>query len=142
MQLFTKNYNFVWVLLGKSTSLLPVLFLTILDYLCYSLIEIKLDSAKWQAEKLVLLVCFKPKFKSQRLHFMGVEKSFSMSFLIPNFQKKELRKMNEEKQNATDLDLSILDLNFYRIIYQRILSLKKSKEKGGESNVLSTSKSI
>lgn len=73
---------------------------------------------------------------------MGVEKSFSMSFLIPNFQKKELRKMNEEKQNATDLDLSILDLNFYRIIYQRILSLKKSKEKGGESNVLSTSKSV
>ena len=50
--------------------------------------------------------------------------------------------MNEEKQNATEIDLSIFDLNFYRIIYQRILSLKKSKEKGGESNVLSTSESV
>ena len=50
--------------------------------------------------------------------------------------------MNEEKQNATELDLSILDFNFYRVIYLRILSLKKSKEKGGESNVLSTSESV
>ena len=48
--------------------------------------------------------------------------------------------MNEEKQNATEIDLSILDLNFYRVIYLRILSLKK--EKGGESNVLSTSESV
>lgn len=47
--------------------------------------------------------------------------------------------MNEEKQNATGIDLSVFDLNFYRIIYQRILNLKKQKEKGGESNVLSTS---
>ena len=142
MQLFTKNYNFVWVLLGKSTSLLPVLSLTLEQHLCYSFPEIKLDNAKMASREVSLLVCSKPKFESQWLHFMGVEKSFSMSFLIPNFQKKELRKMNEEKQNATDLDLSILDLNFYRIIYQRILSLKKSKEKGGESNVLSTSKSV
>ena len=50
--------------------------------------------------------------------------------------------MNEEKQNATEIDLSILDLNFYRVIYLRILSLKKSKEKGGENNVLSTSESV
>ena len=48
--------------------------------------------------------------------------------------------MNEN--NATELDLSILDFNFYKIIYQRILSLKKSKEKGGESSVLSTSESV
>lgn len=48
--------------------------------------------------------------------------------------------MNEN--NATELDLSVFDLNFYRIIYQRILSLKKQKEKGGESNVLSSCKSV
>ena len=35
--------------------------------------------------------------------------------------------MNEN--NATELDLSVPDTNFYKIIYQRILSLKKSKEK-------------
>ena len=92
VQLFTKNYNFVCKKYVKSTSLLPVLFLTIQPHLCYSLIEIKLDNAKWQAVKLVLLVCSEPKFKSKWLHFMGVEKSFSMSFLIPNFRKKELRK--------------------------------------------------
>ena len=50
--------------------------------------------------------------------------------------------MNEEKQNATEIDLSILDLNFYRIIYQRILILKKQKEKGGESNVIQQSESV
>ena len=65
-----------------------------------------------------------------------------MSFLVPNFTKKELRKMNEEKQNATEIDLSILDLNFYRIIYQRILILKKQNEKGGESNVIQQSESV
>ena len=50
--------------------------------------------------------------------------------------------MTEEKQNATEIDLSIFDLNFYRIIYQRIISLKKQKEKGGKNNVLSTSESV
>ncbi len=50
--------------------------------------------------------------------------------------------MNEEKQNATEIDLSILDLNFYRIIYQRILILKKQNEKGGESNVIQQSESV
>lgn len=62
--------------------------------------------------------------------FYGRRKSFSMSFLIPNFTKKELKKMNES--NSTELDLSILDFNFYKVIYQRILSLKKQKEKGDE----------
>ena len=71
---------------------------------------------------------------------MGVEKFFSMSFLIPNFSKKGVKKMN--KNNATEIDLSILDLNFYRVIYQRILSLKKQKEKGGESNVIQQSESV
>ena len=50
-----------------------------------------------------------------------------MSFLIPNFTKKELKKMNKIENNATELDLSILDFNFYKVIYQRILSLKKQK---------------
>ena len=50
--------------------------------------------------------------------------------------------MNEEKQNATEIDLSILDLNFYRIIYQRILILKKQNEKGRESNVLQQNESV
>ena len=84
----------------KSTSLLPVLFLTIQSHLCYSLIEIKLDNAKWQTEKLVALVCSEPKFKSQWLHFMGVEKSFSMSFLIPNFTKKELKNANIKSRKS------------------------------------------
>ena len=48
--------------------------------------------------------------------------------------------MNES--NATELDLSILDFNFYKVIYQRILSLKKQKEKGGESNVIQQSESV
>lgn len=47
------------------------------------------------SREVSLLVCSKPKFESQWLHFMGVEKSFSMSFLIPNFQKKGV------KENAT-----------------------------------------
>ena len=34
------------------------------------------------------------KIKESVVAFMGVEKSFSMSFLIPNFRKKELRKCN------------------------------------------------
>ena len=89
------------------------MFLTIQTYLCYSFTEIKLDNAKWQALKLVLLVCFKPKFESQWLHFMGVEKSFSMSFLIPNFTKKELKKMQQLKvEKVNDLDLSFLSNNF------------------------------
>ena len=74
--------------------------------------------------------------------FYGRRKSFSMSFLIPNFTKRELKKMNKIENNATELDLSILDFNFYKVIYQRILSLKKQKEKGGESNVLSSCKSV
>ena len=48
--------------------------------------------------------------------------------------------MNKIENNATELDLSILDFNFYKVIYQRILSLKK--EKGGENNVLSSCKSV
>ena len=40
--------------------------------------------------------------------------------------------MNEEKQYATEIDLSIFDISFYKIIYQRIVSLKK--QKGGEEN--------
>ena len=92
MQLFTKNYNFVCKKYVKSTSFVLVLFLTILDYLCYSLIEIKLGIAKMTSREVSLLVCSEPKFKSQWLHFMGVEKYFSMSFLIPNFTKKELKK--------------------------------------------------
>ncbi len=44
------------------------------------------------SREVSLLVCSEPKFKSQWLHFMGVEKYFSMSFLIPNFTKKELKK--------------------------------------------------
>ena len=44
------------------------------------------------SREVSLLVSSKPKFESQWLHIMGVEKIFSMSFLIPNFRKKELRK--------------------------------------------------
>ena len=95
MRLFTKNYNFVCKKYVKSTSLLPVLFLTIQPHLCYSLIEIKLDNAKWQAEKLVLLVCSEPKFKSQWLHFMGVEKNFFYVFFNSKFHIKGV------KENAT-----------------------------------------
>ena len=50
--------------------------------------------------------------------------------------------MNKIKNNETELDLSILDFNFYKVIYQRILSLKKQKEKGGDGDVLSTSESV
>ena len=50
--------------------------------------------------------------------------------------------MNKNENNATNLDLSILDLNFYRVIYLRILSLKKQKEKGGKSNVIQQSESV
>lgn len=50
--------------------------------------------------------------------------------------------MNKIENNATELDLSVFDLNFYRIIYQRILSLKKQKEKGGDGDVLSSCKSV
>ena len=92
MQLFAKNYNFIYKKYKYSTSFVLVNYIQILKVLCYSLTEIKLDNAKWQAEKLALLVYSEPKLKSQWLHFMGVEKVFSMSFLIPNFRKKELRK--------------------------------------------------
>lgn len=50
--------------------------------------------------------------------------------------------MNEKKQDVTKIDLSILDLNFYRVIYQRIVNLKKQKEKGGEENADNQCKSI
>ena len=126
MQLFTKNYNFVCKLFGKSTSLLPVLFLTIQPHLCYSLIEIKLDNAKWQAVKLVLLVCSEPKFKSKWLHFMGVEKSFSMSFLIPNFTKKELKKMQTLKVENV-IDLSLLKEEFFLEILNLITKAKEEE---------------
>ncbi len=49
------------------------------------------------SREVSLLVCSKPKFKSQWLHLMGVEKDVSMSFLIPNFIKKELKKNERRK---------------------------------------------
>ena len=58
---------------------------------------------------------------------MGVEKTFFYVFFNSKFHIKGVKKMNEN--NATELDLSVPDTNFYKIIYQRILSLKKSKEK-------------
>ena len=135
MQLFAKNYNFVCKKYVKSTSLLPVLFLTIQPHLCYSLIEIKLDNAKWQAEKLVLLVCSEPKFESQWLHFMGVEKKFFYVFFNSKFYKKELKKMQKLKVENV-IDLSLLKEDFFLEILNLIT---KAKEK---ENVLSKKQGI
>jgi len=39
--------------------------------------------------------------------------------------------MINNENNATTINLDIFDINFYKIIYQRILSLKSKNEKGG-----------
>ena len=57
---------------------------------------------------------------------MGVEKIFSMSFLIPNFRKKELKKMQTLKvENVNDLDLSFLSNDFFIEILSLIIQNKK-----------------
>ena len=38
--------------------------------------------------------------------------------------------MINNENNATTINLDIFDITFYKIIYQRILSLKSQKEKG------------
>lgn len=39
--------------------------------------------------------------------------------------------MKENQNNVTSINLEILDIEFYKIIYQRILSLKMQNQKGG-----------
>lgn len=39
--------------------------------------------------------------------------------------------MINNENNAATINLDIFDINFYKIIYQRILSLKLQNEKGG-----------
>lgn len=39
--------------------------------------------------------------------------------------------MINNENNATTINLDIFDINFYKIIYQRILSLKSQNVKGG-----------
>lgn len=39
--------------------------------------------------------------------------------------------MINNENNATTINPDIFDINFYKIIYQRILSLKSQNEKGG-----------
>ena len=39
--------------------------------------------------------------------------------------------MINNENHATTINLDIFDINFYKIIYQRILSLKSQNEKGG-----------
>ena len=78
------------------------------------------------SREVSLLVCSEPKFKSQWLHFMGVEKYFSMSFLIPNFTKKELKKMQQSKVENV-LDLSILKEDFFLEILNLITKAKEEE---------------
>ena len=76
------------------------------------------------SREVSLLVCSEPKFKSQWLHFMGVEKYFSMSFLIPNFTKKELKKMQTLKVENV-IDLSLLKEEFFLEILNLITKAKE-----------------
>ena len=39
--------------------------------------------------------------------------------------------MKENQNNITSIDLEIFDIEFYKTIYQRILSLKIQNQKGG-----------
>lgn len=39
--------------------------------------------------------------------------------------------MKENQNNVTSINLEILDIEFYKTIYQRILSLKMQNQKGG-----------
>ena len=57
---------------------------------------------------------------------MGVEKSFSMSFLIPNFTKKELKKMQQLKVENV-LDLSLLKEDFFLEILNLIAKAKEEE---------------
>ena len=57
---------------------------------------------------------------------MGVEKFFSMSFLIPNFTKKGVKKMQQLKvEKVNDLDLSFLSNDFFIEILSLIIQNKK-----------------
>ena len=57
---------------------------------------------------------------------MGVEKSFSMSFLIPNFTKKELKKMQTLKVENV-IDLSLLKEEFFLEILNLITKAKEEE---------------
>ena len=57
---------------------------------------------------------------------MGVEKVFSMSFLIPNFTKKELKKMQQLKVENV-LDLSLLKEDFFLEILNLIAKAKEEE---------------
>ena len=58
--------------------------------------------------------------------FYGRRKSFSMSFLIPNFTKKELRKMQQLKVENV-IDLSILKEDFFLEILNLITKAKEEQ---------------
>ena len=77
------------------------------------------------SREVSLLVCSEPKFKSQWLHFMGVEKYFSMSFLIQIF-KKGVKKMQQSKVENV-LDLSILKEDFFLEILNLITKAKEEE---------------
>ena len=57
---------------------------------------------------------------------MGVEKVFSMSFLIPNFTKKELKKMQQLKVESV-IDLSLLKEDFFLEILNLIAKAKEEE---------------
>ena len=66
---------------------------------------------------------------------MGVEKkTFSMSFLIPNFQKKELKIMQKlEIEFENELDLTLLDNEFFVAMLNQIMLFKKCEVQYGLS---------
>ena len=71
------------------------------------------------------MVSSKPKFESQWLHFMGVEKYFSMSFLIQIF-KKGVKKMQKLKVENV-IDLSLLKEDFFLEILNLITKVKEEE---------------
>ena len=58
--------------------------------------------------------------------FYGRRKIFSMSFLIPNFTKKELKKMQQLKVENV-IDLSLLKEDFFLEILNLITKAKEEE---------------
>lgn len=78
------------------------------------------------SREVSLLVCSEPKFKSQWLHFMGVEKKFFYVFFNSKFYKKGVKEMRTLKVEKV-LDLSLLKEDFFLEILNLITKAREEQ---------------